>query len=199
MPFKHLIIIQGDMPHLRDLTIGLSDLPDDDEPTRLELFDRAPQLTTVVLAECFVPSVMCLPWSQLTFLVGLCLYEHECADILRHATNLVRYTMTVCSPPEPNILAVPAHSHLRNLVIIVKDSADVDLSNVLNALTLPMLRTLEVPELYVSMVDPLATLKDFVSRSRCTLDELLVTGPSALSVPEYREALPTVRRIVLDG
>jgi hypothetical protein len=85
------------------------------------------------------------------------------------------------------------------LVIIVKDSADVDLSNVLNALTLPTLRTLEVPELYVSMVDPLATLKDFVSRSRCTLDELLVTGPSALSVPEYRKALPSVRRIVLDG
>jgi hypothetical protein len=188
------------MPWLRNLTFGPSDLPSDDEPTTLHLFDSAPQLTTAVLTECFVPSAMRLPWSSLTCLVGLCLYEHECAEILRDATNLINCTMTVCGPPEPDMPmpTVPVHSHLRDLILHVTEASDVNLADVLDILTLPALRTLQFPEPCVSAVDPLRTLKDFISRSQCVLDELRVDEASLPEV-SYRQALPSVRIITWHG
>ncbi|KAJ6589390.1 hypothetical protein B0H19DRAFT_1103750 [Mycena capillaripes] len=200
MPFEDISIIQGDTPQLQDLIFGPSDLPADDEPTTWQLFDHAPQLTTVVLTDCFVPAVMHLPWSQLTSLEGLCLYEHESTEILSQATNLVHSTMTVCGPPEPDIPIpeVPVHSHLRELILLVTEASDVDLADILDMLTLPALRTLQFPEPYVSMLGPLETLKGFISRSQCTLDELRVVEAS-LPEPLYRAALPSVRSITLHG
>ncbi|KAF8156196.1 hypothetical protein K438DRAFT_1942897 [Mycena galopus ATCC 62051] len=200
MPFAHLHIIQGDMPQLRNLVFGPSDLPDnEDEPvTLLELFGRAPQLTDVVLTECFVPSSMHLPWSQLTYLEALCLYEHECMEIFSYATNLIRCTMAVCGPSEPSAPppVIPVHSHLRDLTFITLE-ADVILADILDLLTLPALRTLEVPEQCVSVADPISTLTDLVARSRCTLDELRIKK-ALLAEDLYRSALPSVRMLTLE-
>ncbi|KAF8156195.1 hypothetical protein K438DRAFT_1862417 [Mycena galopus ATCC 62051] len=197
MPFEHLHIIQGGMPQLRDLKLGPSDLPDDDNPTKLELFDRAPRLTDVVLADCFVPACMRLPWSQLTCLEGLCLFEHEFAAILSDATELTCCTVTLCGPSEPVPMPmIPIHSLLRVLVIYVTNPSNVILAGILDSLTLPALRTLEVPERHVSRGDAVDTLKRLVSRSRCTLDEL---GIKKASLPEdlYRRAFPSLRTLTL--
>ncbi|KAJ6456266.1 hypothetical protein C8R47DRAFT_189001 [Mycena vitilis] len=196
MPLENLSIIRGDMPWLRDLIFGPSDLPADDERTILQLFERAPHLSSVVLTECFVPSNMLLPWSQLTHLEGLCLYQHECVEILSHTTNLIHCTMTICGSPEPEIPmpTVPVLYHLRDLVLLVTEASDVTLANILDILTLPALRTLQFPE--PCMDRPLETLQQLILRSMCMLDELHVIQAS-LPEASYRQAVPSARRIAL--
>ncbi|KAJ7728478.1 hypothetical protein B0H16DRAFT_1263867, partial [Mycena metata] len=175
MSFRHLSIIQGDMPRLRHLIFGPNDNPIEDAPTP-DLFNRSPQLVNVILTEDFVPSAISLPWTQFTRLEGLCLYEHECGEILTSARHLVHCTVTIVGlEQDATIPDVPAHLHLQTLILHVSDMTriEVDLSNLLSKLTLPALRTLQLPESYMPL-DPLPTLESFISRSRCFLRELII-------------------------
>ncbi|KAJ7028935.1 hypothetical protein C8F04DRAFT_48654 [Mycena alexandri] len=198
MSFRHLSIIQGDMPRLRHLTFGPNDVAVEEAP-RPDLFNHAPQLDSVILTEDFVPSAISLPWTQFTRLEGLCLYEHECAEILTSVLHLVHCAMTVVGTQQNiTIPIVPAHLHLQNLTLHVSDMTrvEVDLSDLLSKLTLPALRTLQLPESYMPL-DPLPTLESFISRSRCSLDELLIEDASLPEV-HYREALSSIGMITLN-
>ncbi|KAJ7149154.1 hypothetical protein C8R43DRAFT_888153, partial [Mycena crocata] len=190
----HLPQILGDTPLLRRLKFGPSNLPMDDGP-ELILFDRAPRLRDVVLTDCFLSSVMRLPWAQLTHLEALCLYEHECTEILSETTCLVHCTITVCSSTRPYVrLAEPAAlPDLRTLVLFVTDSDDVELSKVLDNIAVPALRKLRVCEPCLTR-DPLGALKAFFARSRCELEELRVDEPR-LEETQYREAFPAIKSI----
>ncbi|KAJ7166997.1 hypothetical protein C8R46DRAFT_268523 [Mycena filopes] len=194
--FGNLSLVQGDMPRLRHLTLGPNDLPDSSKPTP-PLFDCAPHLTSVVLTQDLVPSTMPLPWAQFTRLEGICLYEHECAEIFTSATQLVHCTVAlVGSPPETDIPMVPPHLHLQTLILRVSDMSrvQVDLPNLFNRFTLPALRTLQVPEPYMSV----AALKSLVSRSGCTLRELRVEDVVTSAGIIYRAAFPSIEVIIVD-
>ncbi|KAJ7676355.1 hypothetical protein B0H17DRAFT_1080213, partial [Mycena rosella] len=181
------------MPLLRDLTFGPPGLPSNDEPI-ISLFDRAPQLQNVHLTGCFVPSVIRLPWAQLTHLEGEYLYEHECTEILSLATDLVHCTMTVCISPTLYIplSAVPTLPHLRHLSLLSADD-DARLVKILDNVTLPALRTLRVAEPCLG-TDPVEALKAFISRSQCTLEELYIDD-SLLLLDAYCEAFPSIGTI----
>jgi hypothetical protein len=192
VPFKHLHLIQGDMPLLRDLAFGPYDFPHNVEAA-VTLFDGAPHLNRVVLMRYFVKSIMTLPWAQLTHLEAHCVYEDECTDILRDAPNLVSCTFCVCCALEGGTInVVPVHAHLRDMVLLIDNDPDVRLWIILNCLTLPALRTLRVVERGIT----LGSLKAFISRSQCTLEELQI---DASSMPEltYREAFPTIGTLTL--
>ncbi|KAJ7487356.1 hypothetical protein B0H11DRAFT_1116728 [Mycena galericulata] len=197
MPLEHLHLIQGDMPLLRHLTFGPSDLPPDGDPRSLTLFDRAPQLTDVTLTECFVPEVVHLPWAQITRLEGRCLYERECSEILTHTNQLIHCSLTLCDSSELDIRmsALPILPHLRHLDLGTIEFSSSGVKLLLEILTLPALQTLKIWEPALG-ADPVGDLKMFVSRSRCTLHELHVDG-SSVSESAYRQALPSIQLIVL--
>ncbi|KAF7334593.1 hypothetical protein MVEN_02289200 [Mycena venus] len=197
MPFQHLHLIQGDMPHVRKLTFGPSLLPPATEP--LHLFDHAPQLTSVVLTLHFLKSLYHLPWVQLTHLNGHFLFERECAEILRDATNLVQCTFGVCDTDSENpspIPEVPVHNHLRPLILHLGDKYQpvVTLSQLFDGLTLPALRSLHVYESGIT----LDSLRDFITRSCCILEELRILD-SAEEEGIYREAFPFIRNITVEA
>ncbi|KAJ7901041.1 hypothetical protein B0H14DRAFT_2670504 [Mycena olivaceomarginata] len=197
IPFDHLHLVRGEMSLLRDLTIGPTDLRSD-APSTLSLFEAAPQLRNVVLTSCFLTSTIRLPWAQLTHLEAHCLYEHECIEILRDAPFLVACTLSLCCSDEELDVDewpdVPVHMHLRTLILRANaPDEDARMWLVLDCLTLPVLRTLEVMELCMT----LDSLVAFVSRSQCSLDELRVTH-STLRESAYRDLLPSVGAISLD-
>jgi hypothetical protein len=188
-------LIQGDMPLLRDLEFGPSNLPHG--RATFTLFHGAPQLKNVILTRNFFKSVMTLPWAQLTHLEADCLYERECLEILRDAPLLVACTFRVC-PPGPDMylsVEVPAHVHLRDLVLHVDDEAAMSprLWMVLDCLTLPVLCTLQVAGPCITF-DSLAAL---ISRSQCYLEDLRIAGPS-LTESVYRTVLPPFGTFTLD-
>ncbi|KAJ6511183.1 hypothetical protein C8R45DRAFT_1207875 [Mycena sanguinolenta] len=195
VPFDCLHLLQGEMPLLRELTIGPQDLRYDVDFT-LSLFESAPQLRQLVLTSRFLHSTMCLPWAQLTHLEAHCLYEHECIDILRDAPLLVTCTLRVCrSDEDVQVLVgppVPVHIHLCTITLHVA-TADVRLWKVLDRLTLPGLRRLQVAEPCVTL-DSLVAL---VSRSQCLLDELQVTD-ATLDESVFRDVLPLIGEILMD-
>ncbi|KAF8175460.1 hypothetical protein K438DRAFT_2022889 [Mycena galopus ATCC 62051] len=193
IPFDHLHLLKGEMPLLHDLAIGPIDLRHDIDFT-LPLFESAPQLRHAVLSSCFLNSTIRLPWAQLTHLEAKCLYEHECTDILRDAPSLVTCTLSVCCSDEDIVIGptVPVHMHLSKVVLLAEDP-DVRLWIVLDCLTMPALRRLQVAEPCVT----LESLVAFVSRSQCSLDELRVTD-ATLAESAFRDALPSVGEIIMD-
>ncbi|KAJ6589361.1 hypothetical protein B0H19DRAFT_1248909 [Mycena capillaripes] len=191
VPFDHMHRLTGDMPLLRGLTFGPTDLRYDVDFT-LSLFERAPQLRRIVLTPCFLSANVSLPWAQLTHLDADCLYEHECIEILRAAPRLVACTLNVCCSDEDAVFvdtAIPAHPHLRNMALLV-DDVDVRLWRVLACLTLPALCRLQIPEPCIR----LESLTALVERSQCALEELCITR-AMLDEPAFRDAVPTVGRI----
>ncbi|KAF7334589.1 hypothetical protein MVEN_02288800 [Mycena venus] len=196
MHFQHLHLVQGDMPRLQSLTFGPRIFPSTDE--QLHLFDQAPGLKRVTLTRYFLFSLYRLPWAQLTHLDGHYLYEIECAELLRDATNLVRCTFGICYSEDPEysvIPAVPGHNHLRHLILRRGEGSipQVDSSQLLDGLTLPALCSLEV---YGPCIT-LRSLKEFVTRSHCILQELRVVDSSE-EEEIYREAFPFIRDIIVE-
>ncbi|KAJ7149555.1 hypothetical protein C8R46DRAFT_521735 [Mycena filopes] len=182
VPFENLHLIQGEMPLLRDLTIGPNDLPNDDA-AGVSVFDRAPRLTNVVLTNDFVPAVIRLPWAQLTPLTGLCLLEHECTEILRHVVQLVEGAFSIFASHEPyRPLPYPLIlTRLRDLSLDAGDIGGGHLWKILDNFTLPGLRTL-----HVYAIAPPA-LSTFIQRSQCVLEDLRIDNRT-MSKEEYREA-----------
>ncbi|KAJ7720012.1 hypothetical protein B0H16DRAFT_391972 [Mycena metata] len=183
IPFEHLHFIEGNMPLLRDLTIGPNEIPDR-HGLQVSVFDRAPLLTHVVLTHDFVPYAIRLPWGQLTHLVGLCLFEHECTEILSHAVQLVHCTFSIFGSAEP-YRPLPHPTTLPCLRQLVLDSSDIGGGNpmkVLDNFALPGLRTLHVHGVRYHL------LATFIRRSQCTLEELRINNQT-LSEEEYREVV----------
>ncbi|KAF7361049.1 hypothetical protein MSAN_01135500 [Mycena sanguinolenta] len=193
VPFDSLHLLKGEMPLLRDLTFGPIDLRHDVH-SALSLFQHAPALHHITLTSCFLNATVVLPWAQLTHLDAHCLYEHECTDILRAAPLLVTCTLSVCCSDDDIVIgpAVPVHTNLASVSLLAEDP-DVRLWLVLDCLTLPALRRLQVAEPCVT----LGGLAAFVARSGCVLDELTITD-ATLEEEAVREVLPSVGEISMD-
>ncbi|KAJ7058508.1 hypothetical protein C8F01DRAFT_1255659 [Mycena amicta] len=158
-------------PLLNHLTISPYSLATLRESQRFTLAGDALQLTHVVLGECFVPSVMGLPWSQLTHIHGRCLYEHECIYILRLAVNLIHCDMHIVHggdvhPDVPIVL-----SHLRRLEISFLHISDALMEK-----------------------GDLRLVTSLISRSNCVLRELRLCNTIAMR-KVYREVLPSTLNV----
>jgi hypothetical protein len=136
-----------------------------------------PRLKHVVLTTGFAKSVITLPWGQLTRLEAQFLYLGECAEILRDATKLVQCSLISVEQSIPILIpTIPIQPHLRHLVLRPSDyhnnygHSSFNLSGLFHNLALPALLTLRVYEPGIT----LGSLGEFLSRSRCTLQELRV-------------------------
>ncbi|KAJ7901100.1 hypothetical protein B0H14DRAFT_1363862 [Mycena olivaceomarginata] len=199
LSFGHLGLLRvaNAMPLLRHLTFGFECLI----PSQpIALFDRAPRLKHVVLTPGFEKSDITLPWGQLTHIDAHFLYLGEYAEILRDATNLVYCSFYICRTTNPiPISTIPIQPHLRHLALRYLGGHDYshpafNLSGLFHNLTLPGLITLRVYEPGIT----LESLGEFISRSQCTLRELRVDMSSQISESTYREALPSVKAIILE-
>ncbi|KAJ7704165.1 hypothetical protein B0H16DRAFT_1638040 [Mycena metata] len=188
--FEHLSFLSGDMPLLRDLTIGSTyHAPPAGGSI---LIDHAPALRNLVVP-VFDVAFRQLPFGQLISLDAGYIYLTECAEILREAKNLVdcRFTIQHDTFTPTSIPIIPAHQRLRHIAFRRVDGTHID--RLLAELTLPVLSKLEVYESGVSI----AALAAFISRSQCTLEELRITY--ARSEEEaYHQALPSVSAIILE-
>ncbi|KAJ7042932.1 hypothetical protein C8F04DRAFT_1075311 [Mycena alexandri] len=195
IPSSCMHLLQGEMPRLRDLNFGPTNYSRTyDGP--LTLFDRAPQLRTLVLTKNFLTSNLRLPWTQITHLESACLYEHECLEILSEAAHFIRFSVIVY-PDLSNfsvVEAIPVRPHFCDLALLVDDDEEDWDCKILDRLTLPALRTLQVSELSIT----LESLKAFMSRSQCTLLELRITH-ATLPESAFRDVLPTFGAIILEN
>ncbi|KAJ7470990.1 hypothetical protein FB451DRAFT_1252658 [Mycena latifolia] len=195
LPHVQFLLSQN-LPVLHTLTVNLSE----ECPRGADhsvLFEQAPNLTNVTLGAYFPPFRLVLPWVQITTLHATKLLETELFEILRLAANLVHCSVGLIQGSEDDVFVIAPHMHLQDLtftVIIPFTSMEMGL---LDKLTLPALRNLQIPEPWISPT-PCATLAAWISRSSCDLEQLHITHSGLFEV-SYREALPSIRKIVVDG
>ncbi|KAJ7479752.1 hypothetical protein FB451DRAFT_1449048 [Mycena latifolia] len=147
LPLEELRLIHGDMPRLRHLTYGPHELKVDMlVGASVVAFDRAPNLTNVVLSLCFDPFAVVLPWSQLTTLEG-CLFDIEIVEVLRHSRNLERCSLSLpLSNRLTEPITVPPLLHLTTLSISIYEGGFCKPAFLFGALTLPALQLLQLDE-----------------------------------------------------
>ncbi|KAJ7756350.1 hypothetical protein B0H16DRAFT_1315072 [Mycena metata] len=189
-------LMRGEMPLLRTLTFGPNLYHRGPTEASSSLFDHAPLLTDVVLVRNFFADQMRLPWAQLTHLNALCLMEWEVADMLREAPRLISFEVRVAPNPSNRQegVDVPVHRLLRDLILHPLQIRNPGYRqwNVLNRLILPALRRLQVSEAHIA----LGSLKAFILRSQCALEELRVVD-ATLGESVFREVLPPFGTILL--
>ncbi|KAJ7701684.1 hypothetical protein B0H16DRAFT_1705296 [Mycena metata] len=179
---------EGPMPLLEDLEIFV----EIDRTRACQTFINSPRLRTASLWdwEC---QTNFLPWAQLTSLTLVAHLPGECAKVLVQTVNLVYCELITCGVGSdlPDVLL----PRLETLVFVAFAAEDSDPSTgYLSTFVLPALRRLQIPEAFLGP-DSIATLKSFVSKSGCKLQELCVTGPHEVSKRVYREAFSTIHII----
>jgi hypothetical protein len=194
LDFSQLVVLQSnDMPLLHTLTLGSHySYPNVGETV---LFHRAPNLATVVLAEDFEPFQVILPWSQITTLHALSLTEAEFAKVLRLAVNLVHCT-AVLQLYNDDLPTVPPHMLLQDLTLTPSIGLQLGSIAILDKLTLPALRRLQVPEDWFSP-NPCTRVAAWIFRAAGNLEELRITHCDTSEIA-YREVLSSVPKISVD-
>ncbi|KAJ6589228.1 hypothetical protein B0H19DRAFT_1103328 [Mycena capillaripes] len=193
IPFALLRLVDGDMPLLRDLTFGPSELELDVLPA-LAPFERAPQLTTVVLQELFLYSMLRLPWAQLPLGGSLSLRARMRGYLARRHESHILQVRCMDLDEHTLLTVVPVHSNLRHLILLSRyHHPDISLGNVLLKLTLPALRMLQISEPSIT----LDSIQAFIRRSQCALEELYLIYPS-FPHSTYREVFPSIPSIIFD-
>ncbi|KAJ7021156.1 hypothetical protein C8F04DRAFT_1141707 [Mycena alexandri] len=177
------------LPSLRSLTVprALRGYPENDGPNA---FVAAPLLHKVVLNEYFTPWGSILPWSQLSvFVVDYILLEH-CASVLSLAPNLVFCSFKVSSIGRSQNFVPSSCQFLETLVLRTGFQNWRDVAGLLNSLTFPALRELQVAEIFL-MPNPVAALGELLSRSGCRPSKIcIMDGERPLK--RYREAWPSI-------
>jgi hypothetical protein len=182
----HLSILDGPMPMLRYLDLGIDSRAIGTEAVVFE----APLLRTVILNDKAAGKVI-LPWAQLTSLTLLCVYPHESVPILQQTSNLVRCELHICASPNNNQpgpdLSLP---YVESLTLIDLDGGTA--TGFIKTFLVPALRSLEIPEYFLD-ADPIESLKRFISKSGCKLEELCITSPGTRPQQSYRQAFPWIQ------
>ncbi|KAJ7245438.1 hypothetical protein C8J57DRAFT_759837 [Mycena rebaudengoi] len=92
VPFGTLGQLEGPMPLLRELRLGLSTVPGEISPgvyaNPTKVFHNAPRLEGIVLLPYSRPTAINIPWAQFTTLVAP-MNDYEFLLLLRDAVNLV--------------------------------------------------------------------------------------------------------------
>ncbi|KAF7367570.1 F-box domain-containing protein [Mycena sanguinolenta] len=187
----HLPAIEGPMPLLRRFELLLEDLDDFHDDSAIEVsFLEAPLLRKVLLSGAIGVDNIVLPWAQLTSLALLGRLPHDCAPILRHTSNLVHCELALVRDPLNEAVPHVTLPSLQSLMLTSVMEDDNSITGFLQTLTTPILRRLRVPEAFLgpNFID---TLKSFVSRSGCKLQDLCVTERRIESKSSYRIAFPS--------
>ncbi|KAJ7481916.1 hypothetical protein FB451DRAFT_139066 [Mycena latifolia] len=195
LPHMRLFSSQN-LPRLQTLALDLNEkCPRLLDP--VDLFDQAPNLTNVTLHAYFDPFRLSLPWRQITTLRDMCMLVNELFEILLLATNLVHCSVALVENGLEDVV-LTSHIHLQDLTLTaISPSNTSSQIEIIDKLTLPALRNLQIPEPWLSPT-PCATIAAWISRSGCNLEQLHITH-SGLSEVSYREALPPVRKIIVEG
>jgi hypothetical protein len=170
------------MPLLRHLDLAL-DVP------CVWTFPDMPLLRTAVLDDVAAASVV-LPWAQLTSLTLRYVYPEECAPILQRSSNLVHCDLEVWNSDDESRrdITLPYLEWLS-----LRSPNDGPVTGFLNTLIVPTLHSLEIPERFLG-TDPIDSLKSFVSKSGCKLQEVWITGKRNVPEHSFRQAFPLVQR-----
>ncbi|KAJ7474869.1 hypothetical protein FB451DRAFT_277293 [Mycena latifolia] len=153
-------------------------------------FIEAPRLQKLALAMYADVFANIVPWAQLTTLRVASISGHELMYLLRRTVNLVHCKCGILDATMDHRSPIQ-HLHLKTLVLSYSYWTTENASSVLfDALILPALRKLQLPEEYLGE-DPTGTLRALVSRSGCSLQALHITDTN-LSSAVYRTAFPFV-------
>ncbi|KAJ6583007.1 hypothetical protein DFH09DRAFT_1145130 [Mycena vulgaris] len=173
LPLKDLRLIRGPMPRLRKALIGPhTRLPPGAAP--FLPFDQAPNLTNVVIPYLLDPSVIVLPWAQLTTLAGY-LHLAVAAEILRQTPRLERATLTFMGSPRPmEPLAIPPMLHLSSLRLRSHGEPFGNIVRLFDALMLPALTFLQLDEHVIDAPGDQGSFIALVARTP-RLEKLCVT------------------------
>ncbi|KAF7334590.1 F-box domain-containing protein [Mycena venus] len=190
LPSSFLAFIDGPMPLLRHLEVALEDCED---PVPVTFMD-VPRLCTVLLNDYAAASVI-LPWWQLTSLVLDRVYPHECTPVLQQTSDLVYCELRLY---HDDTVEVPDIKLLRLESLVLKDPGPYAVTDYLNTLLVPNLRSLEVPERFLG-TKPIESLTFFITTSGCTLQDLRITGQRSVTEASYYEAFSSVRKFFFTG
>ncbi|KAJ7113075.1 hypothetical protein C8R44DRAFT_797154 [Mycena epipterygia] len=135
-----------------------------------------------------------LPWSQLTSLTLEPTTRRECTPILAQTVNLVRCELILSSLDEDFSQLDIKLLCLESLVLVRLYPAEDPLTEYLESFIVPALLRLQIPEAFLHP-NPIGTLKSFISKSGCNLEELCITGPSSLRETWYRGRFPSIPSI----
>ncbi|KAJ7772459.1 hypothetical protein B0H16DRAFT_170098 [Mycena metata] len=151
------------LPVLRRLSFGCLPLRDTASSLHITAFSDAPQLADVSLLK-LPPSAVALPWAQLTRFYCQSADLPDVLGVLHRAPALqyLRLDLQQATPLEPDCEPCE-HAALLELTIHAHPAAAVPVRALLAPLTLPALRTLELPPIGPSDIAPLAA---FVTRSK---------------------------------
>ncbi|KAF7374307.1 YDG domain-containing protein [Mycena sanguinolenta] len=182
-----VLVIDGPVPLLRHLDLTQH------SNSNFELRD-APQLRSVVLCHSWAAT---LPWQQLTQLTIEQTVLGECLPVLRQTTNLVYCDVTVWSvghnDPDDGFITLP---FLESLVFNMNPENLG--SRILNLLTVPALRRLEIRERCIEM-DPIGYLTSFIAKSHCRLRILEIVSRRTVHRNAYRLAFPSIPKFAFDN
>ncbi|KAJ7659264.1 hypothetical protein DFH06DRAFT_438729 [Mycena polygramma] len=178
---SHLSTIGSPMPLLRRLHLSLN-IPS----SSIVTFSDTPMLRTVVLNFCAARSII-MPWDQLTSLTVTQILPREWEPILQQTKNLVHCKLDVAEITGEPPVADTRLPCLRSLTI-----TDVEgLNGCLESFIVSALRRLEVPEQFLGS-NPTRTLASFISKSRCQLREVRITGEISVPMESYRQEFGSI-------
>ncbi|KAJ7281023.1 hypothetical protein C8J57DRAFT_108085 [Mycena rebaudengoi] len=190
LPIQGFRLIGSDFPSLRSLTLGHAGKINSRDS--ISPFSNAPSLKDATLSDCFGPSEILLPWSQLTTISACFLYVTECTAILEHATTLVAFRCDQVCYDAAVTLPVGALMCLQSLEL--GDNDDDGFSGqrvILDALTTPALRQLSISDRSPTKTNPIPHVNALIFRSRCTLVSLTITQ-TCEPVATYQAAFPSI-------
>ncbi|KAJ7694300.1 hypothetical protein B0H14DRAFT_3044141 [Mycena olivaceomarginata] len=179
------------MPLLRQLEVLFS--PDRD----LVTLGNAPLLRSASVT-CYTVFPITLPWPQLTSL-KLRGYFWEFTPILRHTVHLVHCELTLFrdGPYYGPGLDIQIQS-LQSFILMVDDTEEEDgyasKPEFLTTFILPNLHTLQCPDEFLK-ADFIDTVILFMSKSRCALQRLYITGKRTTTRAAYHRALPSIPEV----
>ncbi|KAJ6492580.1 hypothetical protein C8R47DRAFT_1121152 [Mycena vitilis] len=182
----NLRMLDGPMPFLRYLLLDV-----DEEVDGIALTE-VPLLRTVTLVNKAALRLK-LPWAQLTSLALLNVHSSDCVPILLQTRNLVRCELHFCqetrnTEPQQDIPLPSLES------LIFTDPGEQSVTDFLPALTVPALRSLQIPESYL-LPNPIDSLKAFILKSGCQLVKLFIADVILVLEDSYREAFPLLRKL----
>ncbi|KAJ7651509.1 hypothetical protein DFH06DRAFT_1475565 [Mycena polygramma] len=189
-----LRVIEGPMPWLRNLDLLLSANLASDGDVQVVL--REVPLLRIVALNDVAASMVVLPWAQITSLTLAPVFPYECVPILQQTTNLVYCELHVfdssSEPPWPDI-TLP---YLKTLVFV--DPHIEQYTNFHESFIVPALRNLEVPEPFLGS-NPIDSIKGFISKSGCKLENLHITGAKSRPDTSIRREFLDIQNIGYNG
>jgi hypothetical protein len=195
LPFRDLPLIQGEMPLLRVLALSVLGIESSTGP--VQVFDRAPKLENVLMIDAFSPSLIVLPWTQISGIWVRAEIMDELIEILPLIVNIVNLFVEFRSEEQEimeDIPDIPPLLHLQTLRLYGAHlSNSLAFAQLLEKLILPALNNLHVstPSL------PPRAIKQFLSRSGCHLPSLHIEIQGSLFSEAYhRRVLPAVGTFV---